>query len=273
LLGEARGDRGLVSESEPSPRKIQGFPSHLTRAKCVGYILILARGPTLNIGVDQIQQAILYLIAFILCVSVHEFGHAWLANRLGDPTPRMQGRLTLSPLHHIDPIGTILIPFISAMSPAALPFMAWGKPVQTNPLAYTRSLRVSTSRMLVSIAGPFMNLLMASLVSIVIVVVAHLGASERLQSGLFHYLVQLNLVLMCFNLLPIPPLDGGAVLAWMLPRSMHGIVDFLQRYGAFILLLLVLSPMVGLPLMSIVMYPMAVVVKLWQSGLIWAINL
>jgi len=57
----------------------------------------------LNIGVDQIQQAILYLIAFVLCVSVHEYGHAWVANRLGDPTPRMQGRLTLSPLHHIDP--------------------------------------------------------------------------------------------------------------------------------------------------------------------------
>jgi Zn-dependent protease len=227
----------------------------------------------LNIGIDQIQQAILYLIAFILCVSVHEFGHAWVANRLGDPTPRSQGRLTLSPLHHIDPIGTILIPFISAMSPAALPFMAWGRPVQTNPMAYSRRFSVSTGRMLVSLAGPAMNVLMALLVSLIIVVGAHLGLSLRIQSALFQYLVTLNLVLMCFNLLPIPPLDGGAVLAWMLPRSMHGVVDFLQRYGGLILLLLVLSPMAGLPLMGIVMYPMAVVVRLWQHGLVWAINL
>ncbi|HEX7599697.1 MAG TPA: site-2 protease family protein [Polyangia bacterium] len=227
----------------------------------------------MNIGIDQVQQAILYLIAFILCVSVHEFGHAWVATRLGDPTPRTQGRLTLSPLHHIDPIGTLLIPFISSMSPAALPFMAWGRPVQTNPLAYTRRLRVSTGRMLVSIAGPAMNLLMALLVSLVIVVAAHLGASIRIQAALFRYLVSLNLVLMCFNLLPIPPLDGGAVLAWLLPRSMHGIVDFLGRYGAFILLLLVLSPMVGLPFMRIVMAPMGVVVNLWQSGVVWAVNL
>jgi Zn-dependent protease len=227
----------------------------------------------LNIGVDQIQQAILYLIAFILCVSVHEFGHAWVANRMGDPTPRSQGRLTLSPLSHIDPIGTLLIPFISAISPATLPFMAWGKPVQTNPMAYSRRFSVSTGHMLVSLAGPAMNVVMALLVSLVIVVGAHLGLSPRIQSALFHYMVALNLVLMCFNLLPIPPLDGGAVLAWVLPRSMHGIVDFLQRYGGLILLLLVLSPMAGLPLMRIVMVPIALAVGLWQRGLEWAINL
>jgi len=227
----------------------------------------------LNISVDQVQQAILYLIAFILCVSVHEFGHAWVANRLGDPTPRMQGRLTLSPLHHIDPVGTLLIPFISAVSPTALPLMAWGRPVQTNPLAYTRRYKVNTGRMLVSIAGPTMNLLMALLASLVIVIASHAGASPRFQNGIFNYLVQLNLVLMCFNLLPIPPLDGGAVLAWALPRSWQGVVDILQRYGSFILLLLVLSPMLGLPLLSIVMYPMAIVIGLWHHGLVWAMNL
>ncbi|HJX53729.1 MAG TPA: site-2 protease family protein [Polyangia bacterium] len=227
----------------------------------------------MNIGFDQIQQAILYLIAFILCVSVHEFGHAWLANRLGDPTPRLQGRLTLSPLHHIDPVGTLLIPFISAVSPAALPLMAWGRPVQTNPLAYTRRLKLNTGRMLVSIAGPAMNLSMALLTSIIIVIAAHAGVSGRIQAAIFNYLVQLNLVLMCFNLLPIPPLDGGAVLAWVLPRSWQGVVDLLQRYGAFILLLLVLSPMLGLPLLGIVMYPMAIVINLWRGGLVWAIGL
>jgi Zn-dependent protease len=226
----------------------------------------------LNIGVDQVQQAILYLIAFVLCVSVHEFGHAWVANRLGDPTPRMQGRLTLSPLHHIDPVGTLLIPFISVVSPAPLPLMAWGRPVQTNPLAYTRRFKVNTGRMLVAIAGPTMNLLMALIASMVIVVASHTGASARFQGAIFNYLVQLNLILMCFNLLPIPPLDGGAVLAWVLPRSWQGFVDVLQRYGVFILFLLVLSPMLGLPLLNIVMFPMRMVIGLWQVGLEWAIN-
>jgi Zn-dependent protease len=151
--------------------------------------------------------------------------------------------------------------------------MAWGRPVQTNPLAYTRRFKTNTGRMLVSIAGPAMNLLMALLASMVIVIAAHAGVSARFQVAIFNYLVQLNLVLMCFNLLPIPPLDGGAVLAWLLPRSWQGVIDFLQRYGSFMLLLLVLSPMLGLPLLSIVMYPMAVVIGIWHSGLVWAINL
>jgi Zn-dependent protease len=114
---------------------------------------------------------------------------------------------------------------------------------------------------------------MALLASLVIVIASHAGASAHFQGAIFNYLVQLNLILMCFNLLPIPPLDGGAVLAWVLPRSWQGVVDFLQRYGAFILLLLVLSPMLGLPLLSIVMYPMAIVIGLWRSGLVWVINL
>jgi Zn-dependent protease len=117
-----------------------------------------------------------------------------------------------------------------------------------------------------------MNLLMALLASMVIVIAAHTGVSARFQVAIFNYLVQLNLVLMCFNLLPIPPLDGGAVLAWLLPRSWQGVIDFLQRYGSFMLLLLVLSPMLGLPLLSIVMYPMAIVIGIWRSGLVWAIN-
>ena len=101
-----------------------------------------------------------------------------------------------------------------------------------------------------------------------------------LKEGIPHLLAMLlsitftlNLLLFTFNLLPIPPLDGGAVLAWVLPRSWQGVVDFLQRYGAFMLLLLVLSPMLGLPILGIVMYPMAVLIRLWHSGLVWAINL
>jgi Zn-dependent protease len=224
----------------------------------------------LSFGPDQIQHAILYLIAFILSITVHEFGHAWLANRLGDSTPKVQGRLTLSPLHHIDPIGTILMPLImgfSAASSMAIPLLAWGRPVETNPSAYSRRFSLSTGRMLVSLAGPMMNLMLAIVVSIILIIASHLGAPNRLLGAGFHYLIQLNLSLMIFNLLPIPPLDGGSVLAWILPRSMQHIVDFLARWGGFILLFLVISPSLGLPLLNVVGYPITVLSSIWATVL------
>jgi len=224
----------------------------------------------LNIGMDQLRSAILYLIAFILCIAAHEFGHAWVANRLGDPTPRLQGRLTLSPQHHIDPIGTILMPLIMAFTSA--PLLAWGRPVQINPAAFTRRFSMSTGRMLVAIAGPLMNLVMALLVSVIIIVAARLGAPDHLLYAAFHYLVQLNLSLMIFNLLPIPPLDGGSVLAWLLPRSMHNLVDFLARYGGIMLMLLVLSPSLGLPVMNVIGYPIKVITAYWLLGLNLAVG-
>jgi Zn-dependent protease len=215
------------------------------------------------LSIDQIQRAILYLIAFILCIAVHEYGHAWVANRLGDPTPRLQGRLTLSPLHHIDPVGTVLMPIIMAFT--SVPLLAWGRPVQINPAALTRRLSMSTGRMLVAIAGPLMNLVMAIAVSVVIVIAARLGASGHLLEGMFHYLVQLNLSLMVFNLLPIPPLDGGSVLAWLLPRSLHGVVDFLARYGFLILMLLVLTPSLGTGFGKIISVPIFLLTEAFRG--------
>jgi Zn-dependent protease len=224
----------------------------------------------LNIGIDQVQKAILYLIAFILSIAVHEFGHAWVANRLGDPTPRLQGRLTLSPLHHIDPVGTVLMPIIMVF--ASVPLLAWGRPVQYNPAALSRRVSMSTGRMLVAIAGPAMNLVMAIVVSILIVIAGRLGAPSRLLSGVFHYLVYLNLSLMIFNLLPIPPLDGGSVLAWVLPRSQQHVVDFLERYGFLILLFLVLTPALGSVFGGIIGYPIQLMGRLFLSAINLAVG-
>ena len=221
----------------------------------------------MNIGIDQVQRAILYLIAFILCIAAHEFGHAWVANRLGDPTPRLQGRLTLSPLHHIDPFGTLLMPIIAAFT--SIPLLAWGRPVQINPAAMTRRFSMRTGQMLVAIAGPAMNLIMAIMVTLIIVVAGRLGASHTLLGGLFHYLVYLNISLMVFNLLPIPPLDGGSVLAWLLPRSQQHVVDFLARYGFLILILLVLTPALGSTFGQFIRIPIDGI----SGVLLWAINL
>src|SRR5262245_47322474 len=115
----------------------------------------------MDISADQLRLALLSLIAFVVAVSVHEFGHGLVADRLGDRVPRLQGRLTLSPMAHIDPIGTILLPLLGALLPGQVPMLAWGKPVQTNPNNYTRRFSRRTGHMFVALAGPTMNLVLA----------------------------------------------------------------------------------------------------------------
>lgn len=215
----------------------------------------------MNLSPDRFKEAIMYVIAFILSVAVHEFGHALVADRLGDNTPRQQGRLTLSPAAHIDWMGTVLFPFIGGLAGGGL--FAWGKPVWTRPTNYTRRFSMATGQMLVSIAGPLMNLLMAIGISGIVVVGLRTGLmSGDLAGGLLKYLVQLNLMLLFFNLLPMPPLDGGKVLAWVLPRSMQFVMDFLERWGFLILFALLLTGMIG-PLM----YP-AHVASSWFLGIV-----
>jgi Zn-dependent protease len=154
----------------------------------------------------------------------------------------MQGRLTLSPRAHIDPVGTLLLPLVGALMPGQFPLLAWGKPVQTNPNNYTAKVSPRFGNLLVSLAGPTMNLLLALLVSVIFVALGKAGLlSESLAQGLVKYLLALNLSLMFFNLLPIPPLDGGAVLAVVLPESMQPVVRKLERYGMFVLILLLMT--------------------------------
>jgi Zn-dependent protease len=217
---------------------------------------------------EQVKEGLLFLIALILSISVHEFGHAWVATRLGDPLPRAQGRLTLSPMKHVDPIGTLLFPIIMLLT--HIPLLGWGRPVQTNPLNYTRRFSRSTGQMLVAVAGPLMNLLMALVVSLIIVVAGRAGVMSRdMAITLLTHLVFLNLTLMFFNLLPIPPLDGGSVLAWVLPRSLQYIVDFLSRWGFLILLALVMVPVV----LSKVMRPVQVLAQYWGITVLEATGL
>jgi len=219
-----------------------------------------------DITPDRVRAALFYVIAFIVSVAVHEFGHAFVADRLGDRIPRLQGRLTLSPLAHIDPIGTLAVPLLGVL--VGLPLFAWGKPVQTNPGNYTARFSRRTGSMLVAVAGPFMNLVLAVVGSIVIVVLAKAGVlSPALQLALFAYIVLLNLVLMFFNLLPIGPLDGAAVLAGLLPPSLERINELNRKYGMLLLLLLFLSPSMGLPGLGFLMTPVNALVAVWMRVL------
>jgi Zn-dependent protease len=168
--------------------------------------------------------------ALVIAISVHEFSHASMATYLGDPTAKLQGRLTLNPLTHLDPWGTLLLLFAG---------FGWGKPVPFNPY----NLRTQKyGPALVSMAGPFSNLVMVLFFSLVLKYIYPLFGLG-LDSALFqflYWLILINAILMTFNLIPIPPLDGSKLLFALLPPSAENIKIFLERYGFLILIGLIL---------------------------------
>jgi len=184
------------------------------------------------------------LIILILSIAVHEFGHAWVADRLGDRLPRQQGRVTLNPIAHADPIGTLALPIFALIAShgASIGF-GWGKPVQTQPNTYTRRFHMRTGHMMVAFAGPFMNLVFGTLIGVVLYVLVHTGVfpknpfqSESLLPMMVINAIWTNYVLMFFNLIPARPLDGGAVLEGLLPDRILRSPGFAQyqRYSMFI---------------------------------------
>jgi Zn-dependent protease len=216
-----------------------------------------------DISADKVRVALFYVVAFVVSVSVHEFGHAFVADRLGDRIPRLQGRLTLSPMAHIDPIGTLVVPLLGVLV-AGLPLFAWGKPVQTNPANYTRRFSMRTGSMLVAAAGPFMNLVLAVVASLAVVALTRAGVLPAgVRDALIGYIVVLNLILLFFNLIPIGPLDGAAVLAGLLPPSLNRINELNRKYGMLLLLVLFMAPSIGLPGLGLIMAPVRRLIDGW----------
>lgn len=165
-------------------------------------------------------------IALIIAITIHEFAHALVADRLGDPTPRLQGRLTLNPLSHLDPIGTLMILLVS---------FGWGKPVQFDPFNLKNPRRDAA---LISIAGPISNILLAILLSAII----RLPFVSPLLTQFIIPVIYLNVVLAVFNLLPIHPLDGFKIVGGLIPESQAREWYSLERYGFIFLLALLLIP-------------------------------
>jgi Zn-dependent protease len=184
-----------------------------------------------------LYKAVMILVPMILSLTVHEYSHALAAKLLGDDTAEKQGRLTLSPLPHIDIFGTILLPLLSIGT--GIPFLGWAKPVPTNPVKYTRKVTERTGYMLVSIAGPLSNFLFAFLAMIILKIsLAIMGANLSIQLyQILAMFIIMNFGLAFFNLLPIPPLDGSKILQWLLPDKY---ADFMEKNGQYFFFLLVI---------------------------------
>ena len=201
----------------------------------------------MDVSPEQLRWILIGVLTLIVSVALHEFGHAIMAHKLGDDTPSRQGRVTLNPIAHADPIGTLLLPLLGGYMGAAGGSgggFGWGKPVQWNPARVKRGVRMSTAQVLVAIAGPGMNLLLAIFLATLHTILLGQGvitpASEM--NKVLGFAVMTNFILMFFNLLPIPPLDGGHVAQQFMPYKHRSKFDEYAKYGPFLVLAVAMIP-------------------------------
>ena len=180
-----------------------------------------------------LSRLILQIPALLVAVTMHELAHALVADRLGDPTPRRLGRITLNPLPHIDPLGALAF---------VLAGFGWAKPVPVSAQYLGRPIR---DMALVAAAGPLSNFLVAFVALVAVRMLSHLGGAMPLVSeplsGVLFWTYVYNLALGIFNLIPLPPLDGGHFLPYFFPRASWSFIHQLEQVGPFLLILLVLS--------------------------------
>jgi len=200
--------------------------------------------------IDQLIQTIsLAAIPVLFAITLHEAAHGYVARHFGDMTAYQQGRITLNPLRHIDPVGTILVPLLSLMMSGLL--FGWAKPV---PVNFAALRRPKQDMLWVAIAGPGSNLVMALgwalLYKMAWMFPANYFAEPLL--GMSQIGIQINVILMVLNLLPLPPLDGGRVAVSMLPHRQAYLLAKIEPYGMFILIFLLITNILGLILWPLV---------------------
>ncbi len=194
------------------------------------------------------METIFFIAILILSVVIHEVSHGWTADYLGDPTARQAGRLTLNPIPHIDPVGSILVPFLLVFLKAGFIF-GWAKPVPYNPY----NLRGGKwGPAMVALAGPVSNLLIAVVFSALVRLIPFFSVTNP-AGQISLMIILLNIILALFNLFPIPPLDGSKILFAILPYRLHYIEEYMVRYQLILTLVLILTiGSVLLPLASLV---------------------
>ena len=178
-------------------------------------------------GGNFIVDLVMVLVPMILALSVHEYMHAQTAFWLGDRTAKNQGRMTLNPLAHIDPFGTLVLPALAVISSSGF-FFGWAKPVPVNPQQFTRKVTMRTGMMLTAAAGPASNLVFGFLCVILLRVLVSFEIEYEAIYILVVRLIGINYVLAFFNLIPLPPLDGGKVLQGFAPKRVVEFLDYLD---------------------------------------------
>jgi len=186
---------------------------------------------------EKIYFIAIAAVPILFSIVFHEVAHGWMANKLGDSTAKNMGRLTLNPLPHIDPIGTVLVPIILMIMPGNF-FFGWAKPVPFNPYNFYNHINMRKGTMWVAAAGPLSNLILATTAAFLLVVSQRFFPNQTVAT-FFYIGVYFNVLLGFFNMLPIPPLDGSKVLMGLLPREYDRFFLNIERYGFFILILLI----------------------------------
>ena len=205
---------------------------------------------------NLVGQLIIYIVVLLFAISAHEAAHAWMSYKFGDDTAYLLGRVTLNPVAHTDPVGTLLIPIVNFIGAVGMgvfvPLIGWGKPTPVNPLRWHNK---DLANVMVSLAGIMANLLLALIAFVILKVALHTGTigspEGRLGSfdqPVFLLLMQIllmNLSLAIFNLLPVPPLDGSKVLYTFLPESAHPTLEAMERFSFIILIGLMYFGVIG----------------------------
>jgi len=198
------------------------------------------------------MNIIFLIISFIIAITFHEAGHAWMSDRLGDPTAKIRGRLSLNPIKHLDIYGTVIIPLFLMFIGSPFVF-GWAKPVEFDPYNLKNPKKDTA---LISLAGPGVNLILAIIASIFLRFFNNPFSTLYLFHYLFIYLVSTNIALAVFNLIPIHPLDGGKILIGLLPERDTAEADqFLRRYGLILLFLLIFPLFRGVSAISLILIP------------------
>ena len=203
-------------------------------------IIILTNVIGLLTNTSELLSLLMSLPAVLIAITFHEFAHAFVTDKLGDDTPRRQGRLNLNPFSHLDPIGTIMLIFAG---------FGWGKPVEINPRNFNRNVKMNVAEAMVAAAGPIMNFIIAIIFSVIYAIIFKFASSFMVtQTGMIITLmlqscVIMNLGLGIFNLIPLPPLDGSKIVLSFLPYNAK---NWVQQYGQYFYIAFVIIWITGI---------------------------